>query len=242
MGEIAARKTLKVPDRMARQSVLSKPTRPASALLTPAHQAPAEPTQAASSEAPAGRIIAETNEVLAVIGGSIRRLRAQKRMTLQALATATGLSASMLSLLERGKTGPSIGTLVVIASALGTSMTELLGNERPEDHAISRRGTQAIYATAAGVQRRVLKNDPANQVEIAINEYEPGTSSAMQPITHDGFEFGVVLEGALDVTLNDRIYRLDEGDLVSYRSTDPHRIANPGNRRARALWVNLKQR
>ncbi len=217
---------------MARQTARSKPAASTVAEPTPVNQ----PNESLS------RIVAETNEVLAVIGSGIRRLRAQRGMTLQALATATGLSASMLSLLERGKTGPSIGTLVVIASALDTPMAELLGAERAEDQPVSRRAGQPIYATAAGVQRRILKNDPANGVEIAVNEYESGTSSAAQPVAHQGFEFGVVLEGSLEVSLNNRIYHLDEGDLVSYRSTDPHRIANPGRRRARALWVNFKQR
>ena len=192
---------------------------------------------------PQGGVVAETSEVLSTIGGSIRRLRSQRGMTLQALATATGLSSSMLSLLERGKAGPSIGTLVVIASALDTQMVELLGGvDRGDDLPVSRLAQQPIYATAEGVQRRILKNDAMNGVEIAINEYNPGTASAPRPVAHQGFEFGVVLEGGLEITLNDRTYVLAEGDLVSYRSTDPHRIANPGRRRARALWVNLKQR
>jgi mannose-6-phosphate isomerase-like protein (cupin superfamily) len=148
----------------------------------------------------------------------------------------------MLSLLERGKTGPSIGTLVVIASVLDTNMTELLGGERADDQPVTRRAMQPVYATAAGVQRRILKNDAANGVEIAINEYESGTASAEQPVSHQGFEFGVVLEGTIEITLNERTYSLFEGDLVSYRSTDPHRIANPGGGRARALWVNFKPR
>ncbi|MDB5315973.1 MAG: hypothetical protein JWO26_1632 [Rhodospirillales bacterium] len=188
-------------------------------------------------------VLAETTEVLSTIGSSIRRLRLQRGMTLQMLATATGLSSSMLSLLERGKAGPSIGTLVVIASALDTQMAELLGAaDRGDDQPVTRRAAQQSYATAEGVQRRIMKNDTVNGIEIAINEYNPGTASAPRPVAHQGFEFGIVLEGALEITLNERTYELSEGDIVSYRSTDPHRIANPGGRKARALWVNLKPR
>src|SRR5271165_1488673 len=74
--------------------------------------------------------IEETADVLATIGRNIRRLRNERGLTLQALADQTQLSASMLSLLERGKTGPSIGTLVVIASALGAQMSDLIDGER----------------------------------------------------------------------------------------------------------------
>jgi transcriptional regulator with XRE-family HTH domain len=188
------------------------------------------------------QILAETNEVLLTIGGNIRRLRMQRGLTLQALATATRLSSSMLSLLERGKTGPSIGTLVAIASALDSQMLDLLGGPRDEDRPVSRRDKQLVYSTAQGVQRRVLKNDALNEVEIAINEYEPGTASAAQPVAHKGYEFGIVLEGELQITLNEQAYVLAPGDLISYRSTDPHRIANPTKRRAKALWVNMRGR
>jgi transcriptional regulator with XRE-family HTH domain len=72
------------------------------------------------------RALEETADVLTCIGRRIRQLRTEKKLTLQALGERTGLSTSMLSLLERGKTGPSIGTLVVIASALEAQMSDLL--------------------------------------------------------------------------------------------------------------------
>src|SRR5262245_23033924 len=65
-------------------------------------------------------------DLLRAIGRNIRRLRNNKSMTLQALGAKVDLSPSMLSLLEHGKAGPSIGTLVALASALGVQMSELL--------------------------------------------------------------------------------------------------------------------
>ncbi|WP_431281498.1 helix-turn-helix domain-containing protein [Humitalea sp. 24SJ18S-53] len=188
------------------------------------------------------RLQAETNELLMTIGARLRALRIERGLTLHALAEQTGLSSSMLSLLERGKTGPSIGTLVVIGSALGTQMSDLLGQPiaaPPEP--VSRFASQPVYATADGVRRRILKSDATHGIEIAMNEYSPGTANAPRPVAHDGYEFGIALEGNLEITLGGQVYTLGEGDLVAYRSTDPHRIANPGKRRARALWVNLKQ-
>jgi transcriptional regulator with XRE-family HTH domain len=75
------------------------------------------------------RIWIETADALAAIGNRIRDLRGQKGLTLQALSEQTGLSPSMLSLVERGQTSPSIGTLVVISSALGVHMSDLLAVE-----------------------------------------------------------------------------------------------------------------
>lgn len=180
-------------------------------------------------------------DLLRAIGRNIRRLRNNKGMTLQALGAKIDLSPSMLSLLERGKTGPSIGTLVALASALGVQMSELLeanGGGLPD--LVSCAKGQRVYRTAEGVLRRIVKYDRARGVEIAINEYEPGTASAPNPITHEGYEYGLAIEGRLVVTVNGQPHNLEEGDLISYPSTDPHQIVNPGPALARALWVNLK--
>jgi DNA-binding Xre family transcriptional regulator len=59
------------------------------------------------------------------LGAEIRRIRMQRNMTLTDIATETGLSASMLSMVERGKTGVSVGSLVAVASALGVAVSDL---------------------------------------------------------------------------------------------------------------------
>jgi transcriptional regulator with XRE-family HTH domain len=179
-------------------------------------------------------------ETLVAIGSRIRSVRSSRNLTLQELGELTGLSASMLSLVERGKTSPSIGTLVAISYALGVHMRDLVSGDRPaEPDPVSRREEQPEFHTPSGVRRRVLRDDRQRGLEVAINEYAPGTSSAEQPLHHEGFEYGVLIEGKLVVQIGDQEYELRPGDLVSYNSGSPHRISNPGRRSARALWVNL---
>ncbi len=184
----------------------------------------------------------ETADVLAAIGHNIRSLRGEKGLTLQALADLTGLSTSMLSLLERGKTGPSIGTLVVVASALGAQMSDLLDRSDDADGSpVARLEDQRVYETGTGVRRRILKQDRARGIEVALNEYEPGTSNAAAPLGHEGYEYGVLLEGSLEVVVNGRTHRLRPGDLISYPSPQPHRFTNVGDGQARTLWINMRR-
>jgi transcriptional regulator with XRE-family HTH domain len=188
------------------------------------------------------RALEETADVLTCIGRRIRQLRTEKKLTLQALGERTGLSTSMLSLLERGKTGPSIGTLVVIASALEAQMSDLLRpNDAGEEGIVASVESQREYETAEGVVRRILKHDRQRGVEIAINEYAPGTANSPEPHAHGGFEYGILLDGSLKLTVDGRAYTLKPGDLICYRSTRPHKIANSGETRARTLWINLKR-
>ena len=183
-----------------------------------------------------------TENAIALIGHRIRDLRTMKSMPLRELAESTGLSMSMLSLVERGKTSPSIGTLIAICSALDVHMGDILA---PADRApiepVSRADDQAVFQTKEGVERRILGDDRVNGIEIAINHYLPQTGSAPVPVHHHGHEFGVVLDGELTVELDGKTHTLKRGDMISYDSARSHRIWNYSGEQARALWINLRR-
>jgi transcriptional regulator with XRE-family HTH domain len=174
------------------------------------------------------------------VGAVVREARTQRRMTLNDLAGETGVSVSMLSMLERGVASPSIGTLVSVASALGLHMSELFGSHELESASPVRRlQDQVQYESADGARRRVIHTNLARGLEMSVNEYEPGTSSSSHEVHHNGSEFGVVLSGTLIVTVGGVEHTLRAGDGITYPSSTPHRIANEGRTRARAAWVNL---
>jgi transcriptional regulator with XRE-family HTH domain len=183
-----------------------------------------------------------TAQVLAVIGESIRSLRAARGLTLGELAARTRLSASMLSLVERGKASPSVGTLVAISSVFGVQIPELLGRPKQDQDLVTPLAKQTEVETADGVIHRMLTNDQARGVEITFNRYRRGTSNSPKPIIHDGFEYGVVLDGSLEVEVSGKVHRLSEGDLISYPSNQPHRITNKDSKGARALWITVRNR
>jgi transcriptional regulator with XRE-family HTH domain len=181
-------------------------------------------------------------DTIALIGQRLRGFRRARGMSLQELAEATGVSVSMLSLVERGKASPSIGTLIAISAALEIHMSDLLTPAHlvPVDP-VSRSAEQAVFRTREGVERRLLSDDRLNGVEIAVNKYEPKTGSAPVPVHHEGFEYGVVLDGELTVELDGKTHTLKAGDLISYDSARRHRIWNYSGRKARALWINLRR-
>jgi transcriptional regulator with XRE-family HTH domain len=181
-----------------------------------------------------------TAEVLAVLGERIRSLRMARGLTLGDLAARTKLSVSMLSLVERGKASPSVGTLVVISSVFGVQIPELLGKPKQDQSIVTPVARQTEVETADGVIHRVLTNDQARGVEIAFNKYRRGTSNSQRPITHDGFEYGVVLDGALLVEVAGKQHALSSGDLIAYPSRELHRISNKGQKTARALWITVR--
>jgi uncharacterized cupin superfamily protein len=84
-----------------------------------------------------------------------------------------------------------------------------------------------------------VHTDVEHDLEMVINEYEPGTSSSKTPVHHDGMEFGLIISGTLTVSLDDVDYVLEPGDGIAYSSITPHVLTNNGLVKARAVWINV---
>jgi transcriptional regulator with XRE-family HTH domain len=178
---------------------------------------------------------------LASIGERIRKARLAREMTLQDLADISGVSPSMLSLVERGRVAPSVGSLIVIAEALGVAMSDLVAAQSVQkERIVVRPSDQRVIEHAKHVVRRLLREDSARGVSVAISEFPPNTDSAPIALSHTGYEFGFVLDGRLTVEIEGKSYIVEKGDLISYSSRRSHRIWNHGKRNARAIWFNLR--
>jgi transcriptional regulator with XRE-family HTH domain len=182
-----------------------------------------------------------SNAFVAAIGNRLRILRHERRMTLLELAAATDLSPSTLSLVERGRTTPSIHSIIAIANALNVTISDLISTDQSdEERIVVRASDQPFMNTAQNVMRRVLREDRSRGISLAIDEYEPHAGSSLKSGDHSGFEYDFVLEGILTVELDNMTYKLRAGDLIAFESGRPHRFWNNGAKRVRTLSINLK--
>ena len=179
------------------------------------------------------------DDAIRELGARIRTLRLRRRRTLKQVAVATGLSISMVSMVERGQTKASIGTLVAVAAALGSSMVSLFDGTTHVLKPVIRLDEQPVVTTRRGVRRRLIVREADTNIEVAENTYAPGMASADVPVRHLGKEMGVLLEGTLEVDVGGERYLLRAGDAVVFDSDKPHRFINHGKGLARTLWVNV---
>jgi len=180
------------------------------------------------------------DETILLVGARVRALRLRQDLTLKDVAERTGVSVSMLSMLERGVASASVGTLVSVASALGVHMYDLFDHPDGQNASpVTRVEEQSVIRMGTGTTRRVAHHDLAAGLEFAVNTYEPAGDSGPTATHHDGREFGVLISGRLSVELDGQVHELQPGDLIAYSSTRPHRITNVGDVEAVAVWVNL---
>ena len=182
-----------------------------------------------------------TEQTMMLVGARIRAMRLRQQLTLRDVAERTGVSVSMLSMLERGVSTASVGTLVAVASALGVHMYDLFAHKGVDGSPVTRHAEQTVIRTGEGATRRVAHNDSAAGLELAVNEYDLGGASGPSATHHDGREFGVLISGELTIELDGQTHVLEPGDVIAYSSERPHRILNTGDERAIAVWVNVDE-
>ncbi|CAN5532041.1 XRE family transcriptional regulator [soil metagenome] len=171
------------------------------------------------------------------LGAKIRRARADRGLTLVDVAATTGLSVSMLSMLERGKSGVSIGSLVAVSSALGIAVGDLFHSVSSADSSLLRRADQREITVGPGVTRRIVHRSREHGLEVVALQLEPGAHTGDELVRHEGHEVVVVQEGALTVQVNDDVYELKTGDSIGLDADNPHRFANPGRKVAHVTLV-----
>lgn len=168
---------------------------------------------------------------LVALGQRVQRLRAQRGMTLQELATEGGVSVSMLSAVERGAKAPTVVVLDRIATGLGVRLTTLV-DEPDADRVVIRRAAEQDTVAEDGWSRTILSPVvPGVNFEWIRTTLPPGRDAGSFPAYAPGSHVFVVLqEGRLRLTVGERESELRAGDSAYFAADAVHRYANLGDR------------
>lgn len=175
-------------------------------------------------------------------GQRMRASRESRGFTLQELAEKTGIAADVLGQVEAGETILPLGQLIKLSNALAMSMSVLI-SEGEQAFTIVRSDQRRRFArfgksrqTSHGYEYESLaagKRD--RRMEPFIVTLQPASSD--EPSTHDGQEFIYVLEGEMEVLVDDTREVLRPGDAVYYDSTSTHLVRAKGDKPAKILAV-----
>lgn len=186
----------------------------------------------------------------------LREARMEAGLSLRELGRRLGVSASLLSQIENGRSDPSVSSLYALVTELGLSLDALLQTPGALEEGA---GPGSLVAPAATLpiirphERRVLEMDsgvrwermtpgPDPRVDALLTTYEPGGSSSStgRLMTHPGVEYAYLIEGELVLALGFETRVVVAGDSLVFESSTPHLYRNDGPVRARGVWFVLQ--
>ncbi|MEP7001953.1 MAG: helix-turn-helix domain-containing protein [bacterium] len=178
------------------------------------------------------------------IAERVRELRAEQGCSLEELASRSGVSRSMISLIERGECSPTAVVLEKLSFGLSVTLASLFdapatgaANSGP----VSRRNDQPEWQDpASGYLRRNVSPSSVHQpMQIVEVHFPPRARVAFETAGRDArvHQQVWVLEGSIDITLGEELHRLREGDCLAMQLDRPTMFHNPTRKPARYAVV-----
>jgi transcriptional regulator with XRE-family HTH domain len=185
------------------------------------------------------------------VGSRIKRVRREKGLTLRALESLSGVSATHLSEIERGHTSPTLGSLARVARALATPPAFFL--EQSELGAVSVVGAVNRVRAFAGGTGAAARRGPAAAIEplttgipggrlqVRRVELPPGSTYRAGPHAHAGVEAIHVECGRVRVMVGERSFDLAPGDVAHFDARLPHGYSNSSRAAAVLIWAATRR-
>src|SRR5271167_1513497 len=178
-----------------------------------------------------------------VIGARVKALRESSALSLRDLASRSGVSAPMLSQVERGETSPTLTVAARIAAGLDLRLSQLLRLDEGGTVTVVR----ASQRQRGGNERRghrfevLTSSQPGQRAELSHHTLAAGgvTGAADDPPNHEpgARETALVQSGSLVLVCDGQRHRLREGDCVTFDADLPHHFENAGEDEAAFLAI-----
>jgi transcriptional regulator with XRE-family HTH domain len=176
-----------------------------------------------------------------LFGTRVRHLRDGMDLSLRDLAERSGVSAPMLSQVERGETSPTLAVAERIAGGLELSLSQLLRLDETDGVSVVRAAERRTGGRAGHRYQVLTPPLPGLRAEVSLHTLKSGASTAEpdDPPMHEAGsrETAVVVDGPLRFVCGGRVHALETGDSVTFDADLPHHFENPGKEEAVLLAV-----
>jgi transcriptional regulator with XRE-family HTH domain len=179
------------------------------------------------------------NEAISVdVGSRLRELREQQNISMRGLAAKSGLSANALSMIERGKTSPSVSTLYKLSEALGIPITDFFNQQLERKKVVY---LKADARTRISFTRGSMEGLGGEQFVGKVSPFlvtlENGAGSGPAQMAHTGHEFVYCLRGKLEYHIEKQAFQLEAGDSLLFAAQMKHSWKSIGGNVTNALII-----
>jgi transcriptional regulator with XRE-family HTH domain len=180
------------------------------------------------------------------IGEKLRTLRLRKSMGLVELGKHTGLSAALLSKLERGKLFPTLPTLLRIAMVFGVGLDFFFSDERKRRIVgIVRKQERVRFPERPGVQdvpyyfECLDYRATERKLSAFLADFQELAAEKAKPHAHAGVEFLFVIKGSLTIKIGSEEFQLEPEDAIYFDSAVQHSYRRRGSKPCSAVIVTV---
>lgn len=198
---------------------------------------------AGSNQARSGKsallVVADTDHEPDIdVGGRVRQIRMSKGLSIRALAESSGLNVNTLSLIENGRTSPSVSTLQLIAQTLRVPISAFFETDHGNKKVVYQRAGNRPHAMFThGLVEDLGAGMSRFGAEPLIVTLRSGADSGKTPIVHTGREFVYCLAGHIIYHVDNQAYQLEPGDSLMFEAYLAHRWQNAAESESRLLLV-----
>jgi transcriptional regulator with XRE-family HTH domain len=172
------------------------------------------------------------------VGQKVREIRSLHKFGVRDLARKSGISANALSLIESGKSSPTVSTLQRLAHGLDVPITAFFESEpAPKQIVFTPASERPLAEFQATLMGNLGKDLAGNAIQPFVVSLPPKAGSGPEMIVHTGHEFVYCLSGTIRYRIEKAIYELKVGDSLVFESHLPHRWENPTESESEMILV-----
>lgn len=172
------------------------------------------------------------------VGHRLREVRMSKGFSIRSLAEQSKLNVNTLSLIENGRTSPSVSTLQLIAQTLQVPISAFFETDHGDKKVVFQRMGKRPHATFThGMMEDLGAGMTRFGAEPLIITLKPKADSGKTPIVHTGREFVYCLDGHITYQVDEQSYQLEPGDSLMFEAYLPHGWRNEDESASRLLLV-----
>lgn len=169
-------------------------------------------------------------ELSLIIAHNLKRIREERKLSLDKVADLTGVSKSMLGQIERGVSNPTVTTIKKISTGLRVSVTSLINSPQYDAVVVKTSDIEPLIEENRSYRvYPVFPYEDGRSFEIYTVEFDQGCLYRADAHSERTEEFITVFEGELTVLVNDTEYTVKQGDSIRFKADKPHVYHNTGN-------------
>ena len=173
------------------------------------------------------------------LGARLKTIRKRLGLSQRELGKRAGVTNSTISMIEKNTVSPSFSPLLKVLKGFPMGVEEFFTTDLVMSNQVVFKADEQADMSAQGVAIKLIGHGVAERnISLLSETYPPGADTGAEMIKYDGEEAGIVVQGEIELTVDQQVYHLVTGDGYFFRTHLPHRFRNLGDTTAKVVSAN----